>query len=206
MSTRTRERSTKRRQEQQAAAALRRHARRNQIITVVVAATLAAVVGGMMWTARSTTSETVRTAPAFTLTDTTGSQVSLPALRGQPVVLYFSEGAGCGSCLQQMAAIEQQGAFRTEQIRVLPIVMNSRAQITTDMKQFGVTTPFLLDDGSVSRAYGMLGKGMHAGLPGHGFVLVDALGNQRWKGEYPSMWLAPNDLLQHVRQHLAEPA
>lgn len=204
MSTRTRERSTHRRQEEQAAAALRRRARRNQIITVVVVATLAAVVGAMMWTARSTTSETVRTAPGFTLTDTTGSQVSLAALRGQTVVLYFSEGAGCGSCLQQMAALEKQGAFRAEQIRVLPIVMNSRAQITTDMKQFGVTTPFLLDDGSVSRAYGMLGKGMHAGLPGHGFVLVDAQGNQRWKGEYPSMWIAPDELLKHVRRHLAE--
>jgi hypothetical protein len=34
--------------------------------------------------------------------------------------------------------------------------------------------------GSVSRAYGVLGKGMHPGLPGHGFVLIDAHGMQRW--------------------------
>ena len=55
-------------------------------------------------------------------------------------------------------------------------------------------TPFLLDDGAVSRAYDTLGHGMHAGLPGHGFVLVDSNGIHQWKGEYPSMWLAPNEL------------
>ena len=36
---------------------------------------------------------------------------------------------------------------------------------------------------------------MHEGLPGHGFVLVDAKGMQRWYGNYPSMWLDPQALL-----------
>jgi hypothetical protein len=70
------------------------------------------------------------------------------------------------------------------------------------MRVNGVTTPFLLDDGTVSRAYGTLGKGMHAGLPGHSFVLIDANGIQRWYGEYPSMWLAPSDLLKEIRTRL----
>ncbi|MEU7872204.1 hypothetical protein [Dactylosporangium sp. NPDC049140] len=56
--------------------------------------------------------------------------------------------------------------------------------------------------GTVSRAYGTLGRGMHAGLPGHSFVLIDAQGMQRWYGEYPSMYLAPADLLTQVRRHL----
>ena len=43
---------------------------------------------------------------------------------------------------------------------------------------------------------------MHAGLPGHGFVLIDSNGVQQWQGEYPSMWLAPNELLDQVTQHL----
>lgn len=80
--------------------------------------------------------------------------------------------------------------------------MNTKAQITTDMQQNGVTTPFLLDDGTVSKAYGTLGKGMHADLPGHGFVLIDKTGIQRWYGEYPSMWVAPTDLLTQITQHL----
>ena len=144
------------------------------------------------------------TAPDFTLTDTNGRQVHLADYRGHPVVLYFSEGAGCQSCLLQMAAIEKQAdAFRAQDITVLPIVMNSADQIRADMVANRVTTPFLIDtDGSVSRAYGTLGKGMHAGLPGHSFILIDAKGSQKWYGEYPSMYLAPQDLLDQIRTRL----
>jgi peroxiredoxin len=103
-----------------------------------------------------------------------------------------------------MGEIERQrDAFADEDITVLPIVMNTREQITKDMSANGVRTPFLLDDGTVSKAYGTLGKGMHAGLPGHSFVLIDKQGQQRWYGEYPSMWLAPQDLLKQVRQRLS---
>ena len=44
---------------------------------------------------------------------------------------------------------------------------------------------------------------MHAGLPGHSFVLIDRQGRQRWYGEYPSMWLAPQDLLDEIRGNLS---
>jgi hypothetical protein len=85
---------------------------------------------------------------------------------------------------------------------VLPIVMNTAAQIRPDLDKFGVKAPYLLDDGAVSKAYGTLGKGMHAGLPGHGFVLIDADGVQRWQGDYPSMWLDPATLLSEVESRL----
>ena len=103
----------------------------------------------------------------------------------------------------QMGEIEKKKAdFDALGITVLPIVMNSRADITADMARYGVTTPFLLDDGSASKAYGTLGKGMHADLPGHSFVLIDAAGVQRWYGEYPSMWLEPKDLLAEIDSRL----
>jgi hypothetical protein len=70
------------------------------------------------------------------------------------------------------------------------------------MSHYGVTTPFLLDDGTASKAYGTLGKGMHADLPGHSFVLIDAAGVQRWYGEYPSMWLEPQALLDEIKTRL----
>lgn len=54
----------------------------------------------------------------------------------------------------------------------------------------------------MSRAYGVLGKGMHAGLPGHGFVLIDARGTEPWYGEYPSMYLSAAGLVQQVRTYL----
>lgn len=84
----------------------------------------------------------------------------------------------------------------------LPIVMITAEQITPDLEYFGATTPYLLGDGSVSTVYDMLGKGMHEGLPGHGFVLIDEDGVRQWKGEHPSLWLAPDDLLGHIAKHL----
>ena len=93
----------------------------------------------MMLSSRPTSSEATRVAPDFTLTDTAGQQVHLADLRGHNVVLYFNEGAGCGACLQQMTSIEQnKAAFDKANITVLPIVMNTREQITADMTQYGV--------------------------------------------------------------------
>ena len=150
------------------------------------------------------TAATPTPAPTFTLTDTTGATVDLAALRGRNVILYFSEGAGCQSCLLQMAQIEaQQAKFDEANITVLPIVMNTRDQITADMSANNVKTPFLLDDGTVSTEYGTIGRGMHAGLPGHSFVVIDSQGMQRWYGEYPSMWLEPDDLLAKAQTALS---
>jgi peroxiredoxin len=183
----------------------RRTRRRNIIVPAAAALVITGVVAAMMLSSKPTSSAAARVAPDFTLTDTSGHQVHLADYRGHTVVVYFSEGAGCGSCLQQMGAIEKdKAAFDQARITVLPIVMNTREQITADMRTYGVTTPFLLDNGKVSTAYKTIGHGMHAGLPGHSFVLIDKDGMQRWYGEYPSMYLAPRDLLTQVSKHLAK--
>ena len=188
------------------AAQVQRERRRRWWIRIAsIGATIAVVgvIAAMMLSSRQETSATTRVAPDFTLTNTSGASVSLSALRGKNVLLYFSEGAGCEACLVQMTQIEKDPGFAAAGLTVLPIVMNTRDQITTDMSTNGVRTPFLLDDGSVSTAYGTIGKGMHANLPGHSFVLIDKAGNQRWYGEYPSMWLSTTDLLREVSDHLA---
>ena len=179
--------------------------RRRRAVAIVAAAavTVVAVVAAMLLTSRPQSSQATRLAPDFTLTNTDGKTVRLAQYRGKNVVLYFNEGAGCQSCLVQMAEIEKQASrLQKLDVTVLPIVMNSREQITQDMRLNRVSTPFLLDDGSVSKEYGTLGKGMHAGLPGHSFVLIDRAGQQRWYGEYPSMWLAPDQLLKEVKERL----
>ncbi len=163
-----------------------------------------AIIAGMLLTSQTTSATTSKTAPDFTLRTTSDTTATLSKLRGKPVLLYFSEGAGCGACLMQMGEIEKnKAAFDAIGVTVLPIVMNSKADITTDMAHYGVTTPFLLDDGTASKAYGTLGKGMHADLPGHSFVLIDAAGVQRWYGEYPSMWLEPKALLNEITARLS---
>ena len=172
-------------------------------VSVGAALAVIAVVVGMLLTSQTTSATTRTVAPDFTMATTSGSSVTLSKLRGKPVLLYFSEGAGCGACLVQMTEIEKkQAEFDALGITVLPIVMNSKADITADMTRYGVKTPFLLDDGTASKAYGTLGKGMHAELPGHSFVLIDAAGVQRWYGEYPSMWLEPSALLDEIKKRL----
>lgn len=201
--------NTSRRQElhaRQRAAAEAQHRRRlvkRWISWGAVVAAIAVIVG-MLLTSQTTSATTSTLAPDFTMPTTSDSSVTLSRLRGKPVLLYFSEGAGCGACLMQMSEIEKKKAdFDALGITVLPIVMNSRADITADMARYGVKTPFLIDDGTASKAYGVLGKGMHAELPGHSFVLVDADGVQRWYGEYPSMWLEPATLLGEVKSRLS---
>ncbi|BDO42278.1 redoxin domain-containing protein [Cellulomonas sp. NTE-D12] len=169
------------------------------VLGVLVAAGL--ITAGLL-SARPTQQVVTRAAPDFTLPGSDGSSVTLSALRGKPVLLYFSEGAGCDACLVQMQTIEQDPAFATKGVTVVPIVMNTAAQINADRQRLGVRSAFYLDDGTVSKEYDVLGKGMHAGLPGHGFVLVNPAGQQVWAAEYPSMWLAPDQLLKEVGSRL----
>lgn len=182
--------------------AARRRFRRQRLAWIAGLLVLGTLAAAGLLSSRPVATTANRPAPDFTLATTAGTQVTLSSLRGGPVILYFNEGAGCGSCTAQMAAIEDDTRFAEAGITVLPIVMNTVEQITPDLQQYDVTTPYLLDDGAVSAAYGVLGTGMHEGLPGHGFVLVDADGIQRWYGNYPSMWLDPTDLLDQVTSRL----
>jgi peroxiredoxin len=178
--------------------------RRIRRIAGLVLGILAVVaVAAGLWSAAPTAGDTATTAPGFTLPTTDGRTVSLSDYRGKPVILYFNEGAGCGSCTVQMAEIEKNPGFAQAGIVVLPIVMNTAEDIRRDLNQYGVQSPYLLDDGTVSATYGTLGNGMHEGLPGHGFVLIDAGGIQRWYGNYPSMWLDPDQLLKEATSRLA---
>jgi peroxiredoxin len=171
-------------------------------ITAVAGLIIATVLASGSGSGTAQTSA-VRAAPGFTLSSTAGRNVSLASYRGRDVVLYFSEGTGCDACFYQMREFENHAAELTRAgITVVPIVMNPASQIRAEMAAFGVRTPYLIDaTGSVSRAYGVLGKGMHAGLPGHGFVLVDARGTERWHGEYPSMYLSAAGLITQVKAH-----
>ena len=171
-------------------------------IWITAAVIVIALVTIALLSARPQESADVRTAPDFTLADSEGGTVTLSDLRGSPVLLYFNEGAGCDACIVQQAQIEAEPGFTAAGITVLPIVMNTAEQINADRQRLGASTPFLLDDGTVSEQYGTLGTGMHEGLPGHGFVLIDADGKQVWQGDYPSMWIAPTELLDIVRDNL----
>lgn len=173
--------------------------------------TLAAVgviglVGLLLYSSRSPQGGATegRGAPGFRLASTAGGTVSLSDHRGHDVLLYFNEGVGCDACFYQMVELEQNGERMAEAgLTVLPIVVNPAPDVRRELVRFGIRTPYLIDEGArISQAYGMLGKGMHAHLPGHGFVLVDGEGTVRWAMEYPTMFVSSDDLLAAVRPYL----
>ena len=64
--------------------------------------------------------------------------------------------------------------------------------------------PLLSDtDASVSRAYGVLGKGMHSDKPGHTFMLIDQRGVIQWRRDYSEMYVPNEQVLEAVRTVLA---
>lgn len=173
------------------------------VSAVIIALVFAFILNSKRSDAAAATASSLigKPAPGFSMPTTDGRRVALSDFKGrQSVLLYFSEGAGCQACITQMKSLENaRGSFSRDNLTILPIVMDSKEAITQAMRQFDVTTPFLMDDGTASKAYHALGTGMHADLPGHGFVLVDKQGVVRWAKNYPSMWVSPKDLLSQIR-------
>ena len=139
-------------------------------------------------------------APRFSLTSTSGEQVSLSDFKGRDVLLYFSEGVGCDPCFTQMRELEAHNSHLEEEgLTVVPIVVNGADDVHMEMERFGLQTEFLIDpDKGVSDAYDTLGTGHHADLPGHSFVYVDGQGEIRWREDYASMFVEPDELLSAV--------
>lgn len=191
---------------QQEAAVRARRLRRTRILWLAALAVLAGLVAAMLLSSSSTSATTTASgsAPPFTLPSTSGSSVSLADYAGEPVLLYFNEGAGCDACFYQMVEIEKNlSRFDELGVSVLPVAANPSAQLREQLGRFRLDTPWLSDpDVKVSNAYGMVGKGMHAGLPGHGFVLVDENGSKVWSGEYPSMYITADDLIAELRDRV----
>lgn len=128
-------------------------------------------------------------APEFTLPAAQGGEVSLAALRGQPVLLYFQEGLGCQPCWDQLSALKKQGEAELAQLGISTVVsvttdpVNAIRQKVSDEK---ITYPVLSDpDLAVSdqyntNDYGMMGTSRN----GHTFILVDRAGTIAWRADY----------------------
>ncbi|MEA2158846.1 MAG: thioredoxin-dependent peroxiredoxin [Solirubrobacteraceae bacterium] len=97
------------------------------------------------------------TAPAFTLPDQNGDPVSLSALRGHPVVLYFYPKADTPGCTVQACGVrdhradyEQAGAI------VLGVSADPIKRIAKFASKYTLGFPLLSDeDHAVAEAYGV---------------------------------------------------
>lgn len=122
------------------------------------------------------------TAPDFTLTDSTGAQVSLSDYRGQRVVVYFYPAAMTPGCTTQACDFRDSlDALAAQGIAVLGISPDTPEKLATFAERDGITYPLLSDpDKEVLTAWGAFGEKKNYGKVVQGVirstVVVDADG------------------------------
>lgn len=101
--------------------------------------------------------EISQTAPDFTLPSTDGSDVTLSALKGKPVVLFFYPRDNTPGCTKESIGFSQnREAFETVGALVFGISKDSMASHEKFVAKQDLTVPLLSDEhGSVCEDYGV---------------------------------------------------
>jgi len=111
-------------------------------------------------------------APDFTLPDADGRQVSLSALRGQRVIIYFYPAAMTPGCTKEACDFRDSRQDLSEAgFAVLGISPDSPAKLAKFAEREGLTFPLLSDpDKTVLKAYGAYGEKMLYGKKSVGVI------------------------------------
>ena len=104
-------------------------------------------------------------APDFTLADADGNQVSLSALRGKQVIIYFYPAAMTPGCTKQACDFRDSKSDLSDAgFVVLGISPDAPAKLAKFREKEGLTFPLLSDPGrGVLQAYGAYGEKMNYG-------------------------------------------
>jgi thioredoxin-dependent peroxiredoxin len=122
-------------------------------------------------------------APAFTLSDADGKQVSLSSYRGQRVIVYFYPAALTPGCTKQACDFRDSLADLNDAgIAVLGISPDAPAKLAKFRDKEGLNFPLLSDpDRTVLQAYGAYGEKQLYGKTVVGVIrstfVIDAEGN-----------------------------
>jgi peroxiredoxin Q/BCP len=111
-------------------------------------------------------------APDFTVTDTTGNEVSLQKLRGNKIYLIFERNVGCPVCnLHFHELVKRENYFAENRMKVILVYESQREKLKEYLN--GVNYPFyfvpdprneLYAKYSVERSFKKLLKGLTQGL------------------------------------------
>ncbi len=99
-------------------------------------------------------------APDFSLPDQNGEEVTLSALRGETVVLYFYPRADTPGCTIQACGVRDRGGeYRESGARVLGVSPDSVSDVKRFADKFDLDFTLLADaDHAVAEAYGTWGE------------------------------------------------
>jgi peroxiredoxin len=140
-------------------------------------------------------------APAFAVRDAvSGRLMTSSYLKNRNTLLFFSEGVMCQACLEQIQSLERVSSqLAKRKLALVSITPDWPEDLRQAAASYKIHTPLLSDESRMmSRAYDVLGLGMHADMPGHTFILVDRHGVIRWRHDYTTMFVPPEKLLKEI--------
>ncbi len=124
-------------------------------------------------------------APDFTLNNLEGSEVSLKDFEGKVVFLNFWA-TWCGPCREEMPSMEGLWQrFKEEDFVILAVdLRESRGEVVSFMKEYGLTFPVLLDSkGEVGSMFGVRAIPTTYLLDSEGRIVGGAIGARDWESE-----------------------
>ncbi len=143
-----------------------------------------------------------RLAPDFELPREDGRSVSLRDYLGrQSVVVLFYRSAGCGSCQQQLRAMQAEyGRFRARGAEVLAIAVQGVTQASVVRELGQLEFPVLADEAhAVSEAFGVFNR-LGDGLAAPAVFVIDEGGRIIWShiGRDANDYPTPSDILSRI--------
>jgi len=139
-------------------------------------------------------------APDFTLPSTSGSAISLSALRGKYVLLAFFPLAFTSTCTKELCDMRDDwDEFATDDLVVVPISVDSTPTLKEFKAKYTFRSDFLSDfRRDVARLYGVLLEDRF--YSNRAYFLVDKEGVLRWAHveENPSEKRTNAELLEQV--------
>jgi cytochrome c biogenesis protein CcmG/thiol:disulfide interchange protein DsbE len=98
--------------------------------------------------------EVGKDAPAFTLADIDGKQMSLSDFKGKVIILDFFA-SWCPPCRQEIPDfIELEKQYEGEGLAIVGVALVNAEEAKAFAAQFHINYPVLVDDGKVSALYG----------------------------------------------------